>query len=72
MSVFGQWVEEQVQFTHDIDYLKNQANSLFRKWKVEPPSIGALKRMIDSAIYTFEKSLYQTTYQQLSARHALD
>lgn len=64
----GQWLEEQVQSTHDTDYLKNQAYSLFRKWKVEPPSIGSLKRMIDSAIDTFEKSLYKMTYQQLSAK----
>lgn len=32
-----EWLNEQVQFTHDIDYLKSQANSLFRKWQVEPP-----------------------------------
>ncbi len=65
---FGQWLEEQVQFTHDTYYLKNQAYSLFRKWKVEPPSIGSLNRLIDSAIDTFEKNLYQTTYQLLSAK----
>lgn len=63
-----EWLHGQVQFTHDIDYLKNQAYSLFRKWKVEPPSIGSLNRMIDSAIDTFEKNLYQSTYHQLSPR----
>ncbi|MED2578201.1 Tn3 family transposase, partial [Bacillus thuringiensis] len=65
---FEQWLVEQVPFTHDRDYLTNQAYSLFRKWKVEPPSIGSLKRMIDSAIDTFEKNLYQDTYQQLSSK----
>ncbi|ANS52113.1 transposase [Bacillus thuringiensis] len=65
---FEQWLVEQVPFTHDTDYLTNQAYSLFRKWKVEPPSIGSLKRMIDSAIDTFEKNLYQDTYQQLSSK----
>lgn len=63
-----QWLEEQVPFTHDTDYLINQAYSLFRKWKVEPPSVGSLKRMIDSAIDTFEKRFYQSTYQQLSPK----
>lgn len=62
------WLTEQVHFTHDTDYLKGQAYSLFRKWKVEPPSNGSLKRMIDSAIDTFERNLYQTTYQQLSSK----
>lgn len=33
-----QWLEEQVAGTHDTDYLTNQAYSLFRTWKVEPPS----------------------------------
>lgn len=65
---FEQWLEGQVPFTHNTDYLTNQAYSLFRKWKVEPPSIGSLKRMIDSAIDTFEKNLYQETYQQLSSK----
>lgn len=37
------WLNEQVQFTHDTDYLKSQAYNLFRKWKVEPPSVGNLK-----------------------------
>ncbi|WP_422424952.1 Tn3 family transposase [Bacillus sp. PSXD-155] len=60
-----QWLEEQVAGTHDTDYLTNQAYSLFRKWKVEPPSTGSLKRMIDSAIDTFEKRFYQETSQQL-------
>lgn len=47
---------------------------LFRKWKVEPPSIGSMKRMIDSAIHTFEQKLYQETYQQLSIQtcHHID
>ncbi|THG92330.1 transposase [Alkalihalobacillus alcalophilus ATCC 27647 = CGMCC 1.3604] len=63
-----EWLHGQVQFTHDIDYLKNQAYSLFRKWQVEPSSIGSLNRMIDSAIDTFEKNLYQSTYHQLSPR----
>lgn len=65
---FEQWLEGPVPFTHDTDYLTNQAYSLFRKWKVEPPSIGSLKRMIDSAIDTFEKNLYHDTYQQLSSK----
>ncbi len=60
------WLNEQVHFTHDTDYLKNQAYSLFRKWKVEPPTNGSLKRMIDSAIDIFEKNLYKSIYQQLS------
>lgn len=60
------WLKEQVQFTHDADFLENQAYGLFREWKVEPPSTGSVKRMIDSAIDAFEKNLYQTTYQQLS------
>ncbi|AHA70008.1 transposase Tn3 family protein [Bacillus thuringiensis YBT-1518] len=63
-----QWLEEHTAFTHDTDYLINQVYSLFRKWKVEPPSIRSMKRMIDSAIHTFEQKLYQGTYQQLSAQ----
>lgn len=35
-------------------------------WKVEPPSVGSLKRMIESAIDMFEKDLYTITYKQLS------
>nr|WP_264806909.1 DUF4158 domain-containing protein [Cytobacillus sp. NCCP-133] len=66
--LFVKWLEEQVQFTHDTDYLKNQAYSLFRTWKVEPPSVGSLKRMIESAIGNFEKNLYKMTYQQLSPK----
>lgn len=62
------WLNEQVHFIHDTDYLKNQAYSLFRKWKVEPPSNGSLKRMIDSAIDIFEKNLYESIYQQLSPK----
>ncbi|MCY0078462.1 Tn3 family transposase, partial [Bacillus thuringiensis] len=50
------------------DYLINQVYSFFRKWKVEPPSVGSMKRMIDSAIHTFEQKLYQGTYQHLSAQ----
>jgi hypothetical protein len=61
-----EWLKDQIQFTHDIDYLKDQAYLLFREWKVEPPSTGSLKRVIDSAIDTFEKHFFQTTYQQLS------
>ncbi|SDJ20497.1 protein of unknown function [Alteribacillus bidgolensis] len=38
-ELLTEWSHGQVQFTHDIDYLKNQACSLFRKWEVEPPSI---------------------------------
>nr|WP_068794276.1 DUF4158 domain-containing protein [Brevibacillus laterosporus] len=38
------WLTEQVHFTHETDYLKGQAYSLFRKWKVEPLSNGSLKR----------------------------
>ncbi|GAB6425650.1 TPA: Tn3 family transposase [Bacillus nitratireducens] len=67
-NLFAEWLKEQVHFTHDTDYLKNQAYSLFRTWKVEPPSIGSLKRMIESAIDYFEKNLYKTTYQQLSSK----
>lgn len=66
--LFAEWLGEQVQFTHDIDYLKNQAYSLFRTWKVEPPSVGSLKRMIESTVDHFEKSLYKMTYQQLSPK----
>ncbi|HDR6319023.1 TPA: Tn3 family transposase [Bacillus thuringiensis] len=66
--LFAEWLGEQVQFTHDIDYLKNQAYSLFRTWKVETPSVGSLKRMIESAVDHFEKSLYKMTYQQLSPK----
>ncbi|TYR80915.1 Tn3 family transposase [Priestia megaterium] len=62
------WLQEQVPFTHDTDYLINQAYSLFRKWKVEPPSDGRLKRMIASAIDAFEKGFYQEIYQQLSPK----
>ena len=65
-NLFAGWFKEQVHFTHDTDHLKNQAYSLFRTWKVEPPSIGSLKRMIESAINHFEQNLYKTTYQQLS------
>ncbi|MED3330298.1 Tn3 family transposase [Bacillus thuringiensis] len=69
-----QWLKEQIVFTHDTDYLINQVYYLFRKWKVEPPSIGSMKRMIDSAIHTFEQKLYQETYQQLSIQtcHHID
>jgi hypothetical protein len=66
---FAEWLKEQVhQFTHDAEYLKNQAYSLFRKWKVEPPSLGSLMRMIESAIDTFEKNFYKNTYEQLSPK----
>lgn len=61
-----EWLKEQVHLTHDTDYLKDQAYLLFREWKVEPPSVGSLKRMIDSAVDTFEKHFFQTTYKQLS------
>ncbi|EJQ92773.1 Tn3 family transposase (plasmid) [Bacillus mycoides] len=66
--LFAEWLEEQVQLTHDTDYLKNQAYSLFRTWKVEPPSVGSLKRMIESAIDNFENNLYKMTYHQLSPK----
>ncbi|MED3214658.1 hypothetical protein P4495_32215 [Bacillus thuringiensis] len=61
-------MEEQVLFIHDIDYLTNQAYSLFRNWKVGPSSIGSLERMIDRYFDTFKKNLYQNTYQQLSSK----
>ncbi|WP_439823224.1 Tn3 family transposase [Bacillus cereus] len=61
------WPKEQVQFTHDMEDLSNQAYHLFRKWKVERPSKGSLKRMIHSAIDTYEKDLYHTISEQLSA-----
>jgi hypothetical protein len=61
-----EWLKEQVPFTHDTDYLETKAYSLFRKWKIEPPSPGSLERIIHSAIDTFEHTFYQTTYQQLS------
>jgi len=67
-NLFAGWLKEQVHFTHDTDHLKNQAYSLFRTWKVEPPSIGSLKRMIESAINHFEQNLYKITYQQLSPK----
>lgn len=67
-KLLAEWLEEQVQFTHDTDYLKTQSYSLFRTWKVEPPSVGSLKRMIESAIDNFEKNLYKMTYQQLSPK----
>jgi len=65
---FKEWLKEQVQLTHDVEYLKNQAYSLFRRWKVEPPSPGSLMRMIESAIDTFEKNFYTSTYEQLSPK----
>ena len=40
---FFDWLKEQVQSTHDTEYLQIQAYSLFRMWKVEPPSVGSLK-----------------------------
>ncbi|OLR24138.1 DUF4158 domain-containing protein [Bacillus cereus] len=61
-----QWLKEQVQLTHDMEDLSGQAYHLFRKWKVEPPSKGSLKRMIHSAIDTYEKDLYDTISEQLS------
>jgi len=67
-NLLTEWLNEQVQCTHDMDYLKNQAYGLFRKWKVEPPSIGSLTRMIDSAIDIFEKNLFKSTYTQLSSK----
>lgn len=69
-----QWLKEQIAFTHNTDYLINQVYYLFRKWKVEPPSIGNMKQIIDSAIHTFEQKLYQETYQQLSIQtcHPID
>lgn len=69
---FKQWLEGQVPFTHDTDYLINQAYSLFRKWKVESPSIGSLKRMIDSAIDTFEKNCIRTPINNYPLRRVLD
>lgn len=65
---------EQVSLTHDIDFLTNQAYGFFRKQKVEPPSPGSLKRTIDSVIDTFEKKLYETTYEQISLEtcHQID
>ncbi|MCR8936877.1 Tn3 family transposase [Brevibacillus laterosporus] len=68
IDTFKEWLKEQVQFTHDVEYLKNQAYSLFRTWKVEPPSIGSLMRMIEFAIDTFEKNFYVSTYEQLSLK----
>lgn len=65
---FAEWLKGQVQFTHDAEYLKNQAYSLFRKWKVEPPSPGSLMRMIESAMDIFEKNFYKSTYEQLSSK----
>jgi len=62
-----QWLKEQVQLTHDMEDLSDQAYHLFRKWKVEPPSKGSLKRMIHSAIDTYEKDLYDTISEHLSA-----
>jgi TnpA family transposase/(2Fe-2S) ferredoxin len=63
---YEEWLKEQVSFTYDVDCLKSQSYSLFREWKIEPPSSGSLARMIDSAIHTFEKTFFQETYQQLS------
>ncbi len=70
----SEWLAEQVSLTHDIDFLTNQAYGFFRKQKVEPPSPGSLKRTIDSVIDTFEKKLYETTYEQLSLEtcHQID
>ena len=64
---FFEWLREQFQSTHDTEYLQTQAYSLFLMWKgCPPPSVGSLKRMIESVIDMFEKDLYTTTYKQLS------
>ncbi|MED3069659.1 Tn3 family transposase [Bacillus thuringiensis] len=61
-----QWLNEQVHFTHDTDYLEMKSYTQFRNWKIEPPSVGSLTRMIASVIDTYENNLYQITSQQLS------
>ncbi|PEF61853.1 hypothetical protein CON35_23085 [Bacillus cereus] len=61
-----QWLNEQVHFTHYTDYLEMKSHIQFRNWKIEPPSVGSLTRMIASAIDTYENNLYQITSQQLS------
>ena len=67
-----QWLNEQVHFTHNTDYLEMKSYIQFRNWKIEPPSVGSLTRMIASAIDTYENNLYQITSQQLSPTRPSD
>ncbi|MGG1161079.1 DUF4158 domain-containing protein [Brevibacillus laterosporus] len=50
IDTFKEWLKEQVQFTHDVEYLKNQAYSLFRTWKVEPPEWKYITRKLNADI----------------------
>ncbi|MDZ4417360.1 DUF4158 domain-containing protein, partial [Bacillus cereus] len=66
MPVFQKWLVDQVNFTHDTDYLRAKAYEQFRKWKIEPPTLGRLNRMIDSAINTYEVNFFESTCHNLS------
>ncbi|WP_406911560.1 DUF4158 domain-containing protein [Bacillus sp. 179-I 2A5 NHS] len=66
MPVFQKWLVDQVNFTHDTDYLRAKAYEQFRKWKIEPPTLGRLNRMIDSAINTYEINFFESTCHNLS------
>lgn len=66
MPVFQKWLVDQVNFTHDTDYLRAKAYEQFRKWKIEPPTLGRLNRMIDSAINTYEINFFESTCHDLS------
>lgn len=43
---FQNGLVDQVNFTHDTDYLRTKAYEQFRKWKIEPPTLGRLNQHV--------------------------
>lgn len=50
---------------HEFEHLKEHVYRRFHELKIVPPTLDRIERLIRSAIYTYEESFFQSTYQKL-------
>src|SRR5699024_4868027 len=62
----GNWLERHaMDEDHAFDHLEEHAYVQFREHKIEPPSPKRVKRIIRSALYSYEDKFFQTVYHKI-------
>src|SRR5699024_9520920 len=65
-EAIGDWLERHVlYYDHEFDHVKVQAYLQFRERKIEPPSPKRVKRMVRSAINSYEDKFFQSIYENI-------
>lgn len=64
-----EWLYQHVlHYDHEFEHLKERVYRRFHELKIVPPTPDRIERLIRSAIYTYEESFFQATYQKLPSR----